>query len=116
MSFGSGNQIGSMLGLSESNSLVRMGLVPNLSAQGILAPGSRAVQKDIPALFSTPEMPAVEPLPVTKTVQDDASLKAAARVEAERLRKRKGLKSTILTSADQSLMGPAQTQKAELLR
>jgi len=60
----------------------------------------------------TAEMPAVEPLPA-QTTNDDA-LKNAAKLEAENLRKRKGMKSTILTE-DSSLMAPAQTQKAQLL-
>ena len=111
--------VASMIGLSESNSLVRMGLVPDLSVQGILAPGSRAVMEDIPKLFEKPEMPGVEPLPSVSSMKDNsAELQAAAKIEAERLRKRKGMKSTILTGAsasDQALMGTEQTQKAELL-
>ena len=64
--------------------------------------------------FKSPEMPAVEPLPsITSQASDDA-LKNAAKLEAESLRKRKGMKSTILT-ADSSLMAPEQTQKAQLL-
>ena len=119
MSFGSGlsGNIASAVGLSTSNSLVRMGLVPDLSVQGILAPGMAAVTEDIPKLFEKPEMPSVEPLPENK-VDNSATLAAAAKIEAERLRKRKGMKSTILTGAsasDQALMGTEQTQKAELL-
>jgi hypothetical protein len=61
-----------------------------------------------------PEVPAVAPAPAAPTYNDD-SLKAAAKLEAERLRKRKGMKSTILTG-DSTLMQPqAQTQKSELL-
>ena len=121
MSFGSGlsGNIANAIGLSTSNSLVRMGLVPDFSVQGILAPGMAAVTEDIPKLFEKPEMPAVEPLPSGAGMRDNsAELQAAAKIEAERLRKRKGMKSTILTGAsasDQALMGTEQTQKAELL-
>jgi hypothetical protein len=45
----------------------------------------------------------------------DLATENAAKAEAEKLRKRKGMKSTILTGMDQTLMQPAQTQKAELL-
>jgi hypothetical protein len=114
MSFGGGNFFGKLLGLSESNSLVRMGLVPGSSAQDILAPGMRAVTEDIPKMFEKPEMPGVEPLPEFKA-DNSAALKEAARLESERIRKRKGMKSTVLTGMDQAMMQPAQTQKAELL-
>lgn len=64
-------------------------------------------------IFGTDEVTAV---PSSDSPAGDTSaLKAAARAEAERLRKRQGLKSTILTGSDQSLMTPAQTEKAQAL-
>lgn len=114
MSWGGGNPIPGWLGMSESNSLVRMGLVPDFnSAQGLFAPGSRAVLEDIPKLFEAPQMPPVEPLPNYRA-DNSAALKNAAKLEAERLRKRKGMKSTILTQ-DSTLMSGVQTGKAEAL-
>ena len=114
MSWGGKNPIPGWLGMGESNSLVKMGLVPNFnSAEGILAPGMRVVTEDIPNFFKQPGMPAVSP--AAESVEDTSALKAAARAEAARLRKRQGLKSTILTGSDQSLMTPAQTEKAQAL-
>ena len=45
------------------------------------------------ALFSSPKTPKVQ-MPVT---DDDAEVKEAARLEAENLRKRRGMASTILS-------------------
>ena len=72
--------------------------------------GVEAIQE---GFLTSPEMPAVSP--AAESVEDTSALKAAARAEAERLRKRQGLKSTILTGSDQSLMTPAQTEKAQAL-
>jgi hypothetical protein len=59
-----------------------------------------------------PLKPIVEPPKITEKI--DVAAKVAAEAEAAKLRKRKGLKSTILTGPE-GLMTPAQTQKAELL-
>ena len=61
-----------------------------------------------------PDMPAVAPLPSINSAENTEALKNAAKLEAERLRKRKGMKSTILTQ-DSSLMSGVQTGKAEVL-
>ncbi len=61
-------------------------------------------------LFSSPDAPPLPPPP--EPIFDDTALKEAARVEAERLRKRKGFKSTILT---QGLSFNEQTSGAKLL-
>lgn len=63
------------------------------------------------SVFSSPKMP--ESPPVLPPVKNDEALKDAARLEAERLRKRKGFKSTWLTAGLGDLV--EQTQKAELL-
>jgi hypothetical protein len=61
------------------------------------------------------DVPEVAPVTSTaSTVTDDSAAKAAAEAEAERLRKKKGYKSTILTE-DNAMMTQAPTQKAELL-
>ncbi len=60
------------------------------------------------------EAPAVAPFAPIKTVESDDALKNAAKLEAERLRRRKGMKSTILTQ-DSTLMSGVQTGKAEAL-
>lgn len=68
-------------------------------------------------IFGTDEVTAVpsSDSPAGDTSALKAAASAAARAEAERLRKRQGLKSTILTGSDQSLMTPAQTEKAQAL-
>lgn len=53
--------------------------------------------------------PSVQYVPV---MDNSAALKAAAKLEAEQLRKRKGMKATWLTGNEQ---GQEQTQKSELL-
>ena len=97
--------LANMLGISESNFFVRSGVVPELSAKGILAPGYMVpgnLLEDIKKPFEPPKMPEVDPLP-------EAPAPPSAGEKTE------GMKSTILTSMDQTLMGPAQTQKAELM-
>lgn len=122
MSWGGGNQLAKWLGLSESNSLVQGNVVPNFnSLRDIAAPGLRtlipgegdtSIFDKVGGMFAAPEMPKVPPLPAIGS--DNSALQNAAKLEAERLRRRKGMKSTILTS-DASLMAPGQTQKTELL-
>lgn len=46
-------------------------------------------------------------------IDNSAELEAAARLEAERLRKKKGMKSTWLTQGEE--LGVANTGKAELM-
>lgn len=62
-------------------------------------------------LFSSPDAPAL-PAPAPPPV-DKSALKNAARLESERLKKRKGFKSTWLTAGMGDLN--EQTQKAQLL-
>lgn len=62
-------------------------------------------------LFSSPDAPAVPAAPPPPV--DNAALKNAARLEAERLKKRKGLRSTWLTAGMGDLN--EQIQKAQLL-
>lgn len=107
----SGN-VGSWFGLSESNSLVRMGIIPTLSVQGILAPGSGVID-DVKAFMRPPEMPAV---PESTFVADTTAADKAAREAAETARKasilRRGRSSTILAG---DTLGNPQTKKATLL-
>lgn len=63
-------------------------------------------------LFSSPSMPAPPP-PAPPPVVDNSALQNAAKLEAENLRKRKGFKSTWLTSGLGDIN--EQTQKATLL-
>lgn len=57
---------------------------------------------------SAPAAPVVAPI-----TDNSEELAAAAKLEAENLRKRKGMKSTWLTAGDD--LGTATTQKAQLL-
>jgi hypothetical protein len=103
-------------GVSDSNFFKKAGVIPDLSIEGVLAPGHDVpgnLWSDVSGAFKPPVMPAVEPLP-NATADNSAALREAARLEADRLRKRRGMKSTIMTAGD-SLMTPVQTQKAELL-
>lgn len=102
----------SMLGFSESNSLVRMGIIPTLSVQGILAPGSGVID-DVKAFMRPPEMPAV---PESTIAADTTAADKAARESAETERKagilRRGRSSTILAG---DTLGQLQIQKKTLL-
>lgn len=64
------------------------------------------------SFFSSPSTPA--PPPPVPTVDNSEALANAAKLEAERLRKRKGMKSTWLTGAEGTGMTES-TQKATLL-
>jgi hypothetical protein len=66
----------------------------------------------VSSFFSSPSTQA--PPPPVPTVDNSEALANAAKLEAERLRKRKGMKSTWLTGAEGADMGE-QTQKATLL-
>lgn len=98
----------------DSNTLTKMGFGSgeNILTGGVPL-GYRFFKEDVGKLFKKPDMPEVAPLPAA--APDTSALEAAARAESERLRNRKGMKSTILTSNADSLMNPAVTQKAELL-
>ncbi|MDD2657204.1 MAG: hypothetical protein PHD04_00900 [Candidatus Pacebacteria bacterium] len=75
--------------------------------------GLKGIQDVATDLFPVPELPPVNAPASFK--DNNTALQNASKLEAERLRKRKGMKATILTQ-DSSLMTPAvQTQKAELL-
>ena len=62
---------------------------------------------------SSPSPPAVTPAPPIPT-DDTAEVQAAKQAEADRIRKLKGRKSTILTSG-QGVTGEAETGKKSLL-
>ena len=62
------------------------------------------------ALFSRPKAPYIPP-PATSA--EDAAAAEAARAESDRLRKRRGMRSTILTGA-QGVTGPAPVFKTTL--
>ena len=103
----------SFLGLSDSNSLVRMGIVPDLSWQGILAPGSKVVTEDIPKYFEAPKMPAIpESTVAADTTAADKAAKLAAETERKAALLRKGRSSTILAG---DTLGAPVTKKATLL-
>jgi hypothetical protein len=98
----------------KSNTLNKMFLNPKeLLITGGVPLGYRFFKEDVGGMFKAPEMPAVEPAPAP-LMDNSEALKNAAKLEAERLRKRKGMKSTIMTE-DSKLMAPVQTQKAEML-
>ena len=61
-------------------------------------------------LFRSPRMPTVATEPIT---EDDPKVKEAERVEAERLRKRRGMASTIMTGP-QGVLGTPDLLRAEL--
>ena len=62
------------------------------------------------ALFSKPKAPYIPPV---DTSAEDAAAEEAAKAEADRLRKRKGMRSTILTGA-QGVTSPASVHKTLL--
>jgi hypothetical protein len=66
------------------------------------------------SLFSSPSTPDVVEVPVYDDTAAEEAARAAAEAEAAAARKRKGMKSTILTGA-QGDTSMAPTQKAELL-
>ena len=61
------------------------------------------------AIFSKPKVQTVQPA----VTEDDERVKAAAALEAERMKKRKGFMSTIMTGSG-GLSGEATTEKKKL--
>jgi len=62
---------------------------------------------------TTPKFPALPAAPVQNVETDDTAIKAAAYAEAERLRKKKGLRSTLLTGPG-GVTNPPTTFKTTL--
>jgi ATPase subunit of ABC transporter with duplicated ATPase domains len=58
---------------------------------------------------------AAEDAKAAAQAKEEADLAAAAAAEADALKKRKGMKATMLTDVNQDQLGSAPTQKAQML-
>ena len=85
------------------------GVALNLATGGLYGTGKSFLTLGGAIMPNMPKYDAGDPAPV----DNSEALKNAARLEAERMRKRKGMKSTILTQGMGSSM--EQLQKAELM-
>lgn len=116
MSFGGGAGGGATWG-----ALAGLGLAPFTMGMSVpvgmaIGAGVGAATGSVVDLFKTPDMPDVPPTPSSPLTAINTAGKEAAIAEAARLRKRRGMKSTILTGSDDSaLLDQNQLQKATML-